>query len=128
MVKSVIDTLENIKDKSENGIKSINICFLTHSPFILSDIPSENVLRLDSSKDEKNKILEETFAANINDLLASGFFMDTLIGEFAEERITKVIDNISKKNVKEDDQKIINIIGDSFLKASVSQFKEKLDD
>lgn len=110
LVKNLMDSFENIRSKGEKGIKSINVCFLTHSPFILSDIPSENVLRLDENINEGEAEIEETFAANINDLLANGFFMETLMGEFADSKITRVIDNISKKEFKEEDNQIIEIM------------------
>jgi predicted ATPase len=95
LIKNLLESLELIKNKDELGIESINICFLTHSPFILSDIPKSNILRL--SLDEKGKsIIEknsrETFGANIHDLLANDFFLSNSIGSFALENINSIID------------------------------------
>ena len=77
-------------------IRGLNICFVTHSPFVLSDIPSENVLFLDH--DEINELQTvpyrekiETFAANIHDLLNNGFFVNGTIGNFAESCIKEVV-------------------------------------
>lgn len=95
LVKNLLESLELIKNKDELGIESINICFLTHSPFILSDIPKSNILRL--SLDDKGKsIIEknrrETFGANIHDLLVNDFFLSNSIGSFALENINSIID------------------------------------
>jgi hypothetical protein len=78
----------------DNDINNINIIFVTHSPFILSDIPKSNVLRLAVNKEglsnpsvpEKN-----TFAANVHELLADSFFLSSSIGEFAKNKINEII-------------------------------------
>ena len=77
------------------NIKSINICFITHSPFILSDIPSNNIMFLKVvegiSIQEKSK--KNTFGANIHNLLIDNFFFDSniYIGEFAYSKINETI-------------------------------------
>ncbi|MDO6434803.1 AAA family ATPase [Flavitalea sp. BT771] len=79
------------------NIKAINFVFITHSPFILSDIPKGNTLFLDrpdcgaaTPLDAKNK--KNTLGANIHELLAGGFFMNDTIGVFAVRKIKEVID------------------------------------
>ena len=93
-----VNTLINELDKfskgmnSVNRIKSINLCFLTHSPFILSDIPANNVLRLQNGKLAPIKEESDTFGANIHDLLANDFFLkDGFMGEFAKTKIQETI-------------------------------------
>ena len=82
--------------KEASYIRNINICFITHSPFILSDITSDNVLFLDH--DDGNELLAipygkeiKTFSANIHDLLNNGFFVDGTIGRFAESCIKEIV-------------------------------------
>ena len=77
-VKEIIYSLENFDCK-------FNIYFMSHSPFILSDIPTKNVLFLKGGKQEFPKI--DTFGANIHTLLSHGFFMEGLMGEFAKNKI-----------------------------------------
>ncbi len=73
-----------------NTIKNINCVFITHSPFILSDIPNSNILFLD--KGEQKSTSTESFAANIHDMLAKKFFMENgLIGEFAKKTLEDLI-------------------------------------
>ena len=66
------------------GIKGIHVQIVTHSPYVLSDIPKTNVLALrkDDPKPEENL---QTFGANIHDLLKNSFFLkDGSIGKFAQ--------------------------------------------
>lgn len=83
--------------------RQIQLILTTHSPFVLSDIPKNNVLFLDRDFNGKTIIsninLENTFGANITDLLADSFFMnDGLIGEFSKNKIQDVIDYINEEN------------------------------
>src|SRR5690606_11563206 len=69
----IYDLLSRLQKIVFKNIKSLNITFITHSPFILSDIPSQNILKMENGKsiadDTKN-----SFASNIHDLLKDEFF------------------------------------------------------
>jgi hypothetical protein len=89
-VSRLIRGIENLKLSKITGI---NLLFVTHSPFILSDIPRQNVLFLDNGKPVVDFKKKNTFGANIHDLLADSFFMGNgLIGDFAKEKIEKTIE------------------------------------
>lgn len=105
--------------------KKFNFIILAHSPFVLSDIPSSNVLFLDkwkeTIKDVSSEVTINTFASNIHTLLSNGFFMSSLMGEHTKEKITEIIDFLNDKKelktIKEEHLKgIINNIGEDFLK------------
>lgn len=86
----------------------IHIILTSHSPFILSDIPKENVIFLEKYKKNDEEVRNEnqkagncknvskdielkTFGANIHTLLSDGFFMsDGLMGEFAKSKIEEI--------------------------------------
>lgn len=75
-----------------------NILMTTHSPFILSDLPKDNVIFLEKNMEQGNCINTTNqldinpFGANIHTLLSHGFFMkDGLIGGFAKEKIQSII-------------------------------------
>jgi len=117
---------------SKNFSQKINLIFSSHSPFILSDIPKENVIFLE--KDEKTGYCKnvtketniETFGANIHTLLSHGFFMkDGLMGEFAKDRINQIINYLNDKESEITDnetaQKYINIIGEPILKRQLQK-------
>lgn len=89
--KFLSELLKSINNLGVNDI-AINILFLTHSPFILSDIPSQNILKLDDGCIMPVDVSENTFGANIHDLLAKDFFLkDGLIGEFSKNIIENII-------------------------------------
>lgn len=90
-------------------LESINICFVTHSPFILSDIPLFNILRLKDGKPETNMNSDQnTFGANIHDLLANEFFMENgFMGEFAKDKLNEVINSLRLEVINHEISKIV---------------------
>lgn len=101
------DLLDYIGHLQVPNIKGINILLLTHSPFILSDIPATNVLRLKNGKVDNDQPL--TFAGNIHQMLSSSFFMDATTGEVARHHYNEIISFYqsarSAENFKKDDFK-----------------------
>ncbi|UXC29517.1 ATP-binding protein [Aliarcobacter butzleri] len=129
------------KELINNLIKTVSkhkvhIIISSHSPFLLSDLPKENVIFLE--KDEKTgkcvnateKMKDfSTFGANIHTLLSHGFFMKGgLIGEFAKEKIDLAIKYLNQKILTEDElnycENIISIIGEPIIKR---ELQRKLD-
>lgn len=116
-----------IKDLFDNILKAdkdrkINLIFTTHSPFILSDMPKENVIYIDNAIN--NSSGENTFAANIHDLFKNNFFDSCngcTIGKFAASEITKLYNKMiaekdyTNSKIKEF-QYIINSIGEPIIK------------
>jgi len=127
LINDLLQAFKNLYLAGKTGIRAINIQLLTHSPFLLSDIPDNNILLLDFSGENGKSITKEatkTFAANINDLLADNFFLeDTLMGKFAEQQVNNLIDKI-KNNVplNDDDELLIENIGDDYLRVSILEF------
>ncbi|MCQ2966829.1 MAG: hypothetical protein MJ250_08880, partial [Alphaproteobacteria bacterium] len=72
-LKKLKSILEGMKINSNNFL---NIFLITHSPFVLSDIPKSNVLFMQTEEDKKNEknIPTHTFAQNIGDMMYSSFF------------------------------------------------------
>lgn len=99
-VFELLEKLKGIEKKIKGIIKGINVLFCTHSPFILSDIPKQNVLFLGNG-DMENK---NTFAGNISTMLSSSFFMkESLIGEFAKNKIEQLLEKLNQQ--KEENRK-----------------------
>jgi hypothetical protein len=91
-ITDLLDYIGKINSKNLSYIEGINITFLTHSPYILSDIPASNTLRLKDGYPIKSEEFEQTFGANIHDLLANDFFMNNgFMGEWAKRKIKGVI-------------------------------------
>jgi len=113
--------LDLIKRAELGNIQNISIVFVTHSPFILSDIPKSNVLFLKEGM-PKDIMQENTFGANIHTLLKNGFFMPNLpIGEFAYEKINKLFGKLNSGELDPDNdldeiyQEIL-LVGEPFLR------------
>lgn len=93
-VNDLITIIESIEF---DNVKNINVILVTHSPFILSDIPTSNILYLKDGKPKTDFSNKNSFGANITDLLAESFFIkDGLIGDFAKNKIQKTIDWLNK--------------------------------
>ena len=131
----LVEILKTYKDRFV-----FNIICNSHSPFILSDLPKENVIFLEKYKKDEDKDQKEgncknvtkdidikTFGANIHTLLSNGFFMsDGLMGEFAKEKIKEILEylndtknKVKLKTIKEEKEQIkaiIESIGEDFLR------------
>jgi len=114
--------------------KRFHIIVTSHSPFILSDLPKENVIFLEKGKQvypfEEGK---QTFGANIHTLLSHGFFMkEGFMGEFAKEKIDKSIKYLNQKAISKEEldycENIVSIIGEPIIKRELQRMlKNKME-
>ena len=147
--KNIYDTINLFLDETELGLHpewqreyiykiltilkqvkflNINILLTTHSPFLLSDIPYQNIVFLNNSTN-----IRQTFGANIHTLLTDSFFMeDGLMGEFAKKKIQEIIDYLNDKKTldeiftkKEHIKQVIEAIGEPFLKEKLLKMYDK---
>lgn len=85
---------------------------MTHSPFILSDIVSENILYLNDG--QAKKVEGNTFGANYYDLLYDSFFFEkNSIGEVATHVIS---DMIKDPETLRKNKWMLDILGDPMIK------------
>jgi len=105
--------------------KNIQIILTTHSPFVLSDIPKNDILFLNNSTGNlniSNLEKENTFGANIYSLLSDSFFMDNTMGKFSENKIKEIIKILTSDHSHYNDkmlnetQFIIDSIGEPIIK------------
>ncbi len=83
--------LESLKKLKLSGIKGINIIFSSHSPFILSDIPHCNVMKLMDGVPLGFEDQKKTFGANIHEMLTDAFFLDeNSNGRFCGKKYSRV--------------------------------------
>jgi hypothetical protein len=135
--KNFISNLLGILDRSNlNEIESINITIVTHSPFMLSDIPSSNILMLPQNK-EINTI-SETLGANFYDLLKNQFFMESSIGAVVEKHLVSILNTFYETDINNElienynqNKKFLDLffknLGDSYLKSLVSDVLNKMN-
>lgn len=143
-ISTLIEILDVVLEKNEK----VQIFITSHSPFIVSDLPSDNVIFLDIFNKDDREVLNDTqkinnckvigsekkgktFASNIHTLLKNGFFLESTIGEFAKNKIKNIINEISilseKKEIEEEKKRelenVIELIGEPIIRLKL---KEKL--
>ena len=83
--------LSGLRNITLENVKSIHLIIVTHSPYVLSDIPRTNVLAL--KKDEKEPIEGlHTLGANVYDMLKDSFFLEGgAMGLFAQWEVAHLM-------------------------------------
>lgn len=138
--RKFIDDLLKALYSIENLTQNINLLFITHSPFILSDIPKQNVLFLEvengKSKPSSYKG-DNTFGENIHQMLTDGFFISDTKGAFVKDKIQKFL-NYYEKTKDEDNKpdnfdiqikwydKFIALIGEDYIRAVLYNHLDEL--
>lgn len=115
-VKKLIDYFArcNLNNKI---IKSINVIIATHSPFVLTDILTQNTLYLAEGK--RIIVGRQSFGANYYDMLHDSFFFDdSALGCVSTMRIKEWLTGVDEKGKKVagiDDQEAQALIGDPLI-------------
>lgn len=117
LVGFLIDVLQGLH---LNNIKDIHIILSTHSPFVLSDIPSSNTLRLCDGVQQPNGD-KEMFGANVYDILNDNFFMPQFIGDFAAQKIVDIVGRVDRscnepKAIRDSLREEVALVGDTFIR------------
>jgi len=115
-VKNLIDYISRCH-LDNNIIKSINIIIATHSPFVLTDILTQNTLYLD--KGNPRVVDNQTFGANYYDMLHDSFFFeDTALGGVATQRIKEWLTGKNEKGESVETlgaEEVQSMIGDPLI-------------
>jgi len=84
--------VETLKESSYN--LNYHVVCTSHSPFIVSDLPKDNIVFLNKGKIDYLKDNEYTFGENIHTLLNDSFFMqkDMMMGKIAEYKLRECFD------------------------------------
>lgn len=132
--------VDNIGAKAEEENKKVQIILTTHSPFVLSDIPTDRVVFLDEKPITKKvytkKSLDDqplTFGSNIHDLYMNSFFLEGgLMGDYAKQKINEVANKLINYNPKqkqeikwEDIRKLINQIGEPIIRTRLVELYDQ---
>lgn len=100
----VLYLLTQLANVHFNRDLAINLVFVTHSPFILSDIPRQNVLFLKNGAPDRS-MQEDTFGANIHTMLQSGFFLNSVpIGDFSKVKINRMFALLNQSSALNEDE------------------------
>lgn len=140
MCRTFISKMHRVTAKRCVGTE-FQVILSTHSPFMLSDVLSEQVIRMDY--DDKGLCVisqnnESTFAANIHSIMANSFFLEYTIGEQARSILTQKFaflkdcfqrrEFLSKSEIAEiyHIRTIAQNIGDELIRYSFMSIIEKL--
>lgn len=100
----------------------------SHSPFLVSDLPTQNLVFLDVDSENNSIVLKKdesikTFGGNLGELYIDAFFMEGgLISRFAGNKIQILIDKVNDKvPLYEEDKFILKNIGDEFIKVQINK-------
>ena len=102
-IKNLLEVLKRLKLNESFGI---HLLMTTHSPFILSDIPSSQIMYLEEGErlqGNRLKGMPNPFAANVSEILHQSFFLDKgFMGEFARDRILSLARFLKGEPTSED--------------------------
>ena len=122
------DLIYAIRKMRYGGIRAINIIIATHSPYILSDFPKNNVLCLEKGTVYQDTLdgMGNTFGANVYDILNSRFFMKEFVGKFAVRKLEEIIETVKEGGeitMEEYRQrkKLVDVIGDEFIREKLTE-------
>lgn len=91
--RMLIYNLMNVLKQSDISSRgSVYVMMTTHSPFILSDIPKDNILYLKDGEQQNSESFINPFCANVNDILKQSFFLNEgFIGRYAQKKIESLM-------------------------------------
>lgn len=131
------------------------IILTTHSPYLISDLPKENIILLEKDKKTGKRTARKSnygFASNYYDIMSDSFFLDDTIGEFAKQKINGCIQAINRISddldklandelilhdglslfieesleTIEEQNKIIDLVGDKFIQKQLQQLLDSV--
>lgn len=121
-----------------NSNKDVNIQVIlsTHSPFMLSDVIPEQIIRITYDDTGLCKVLPQnetpSYGGNIYSIMANEFFLDYTIGEMSRIHISKIISILNsileKDKMEEDDfiqaeilSEVVPYIGDNIIQEGLAR-------
>ncbi|MFW0950773.1 AAA family ATPase [Vibrio parahaemolyticus] len=106
-----IKELVNFFSKVKHQEQVLQVIITSHSPFVLSDLPSESINILD-----ERCVDSSFFGANIFQIYNKGFLLERTVGQFSYEKISSAIQELRTNGEDDDTRNIIDMIGDQVVK------------
>lgn len=113
---------------NESRPLQIQLFMATHSPFMLTDMFENNIIRLKRKGIGRTPIVvssEKFVAGDINGILKNGFFMKGTLGAYIEKKIIKILKHLKRGNVNGKELKFVNAIGNPIMRAILRQRIQK---
>jgi len=109
---------------------NIQLVLTSHSPFLLSDLPKQNITILDKSltgsSQNGTELKMNTFGANLYDLYSGPFFLgQKRTSDFAYSKIKDLINAVENKRISKKDRvgymALANLIGDEVIQYRIKK-------
>ena len=130
LIKILNKNLSEILE-TERREKKIQLIFTTHSPYMLSDIKSGNVIMIEKNQEtgySEGKVLQNTFAKNIQEIMKENL-IDNIYGDFALAKINSMIDRLNGEEKQEGNEeellKEIHLISEPILRNKLLEMYDK---
>lgn len=126
LARRLLDSLTNWLSHYTDA--PVQIILTTHSPFLLSDICSENVQVLRRTSDALATVSNptmQTYAANIYSILIDSLILDSGYGELALKQINQTMERLHsqdriEENEKADIRALVHHVGEQLVKNELS--------
>ncbi|CAA9203277.1 hypothetical protein FLACOL7796_04676 [Flavobacterium collinsii] len=116
---------------------SIQLILTSHSPFLLSDLPKQNITILNNEKSESSSfdginLAINTFGGNLYDLYSEPFFLgNRRTSDFAYDKIKYLIEKVELDKYTNEEKKelvkLTNILGDDIIKYRINSLLNSND-
>ena len=131
----------NVLLSKRNPNAELQVLISTHSPFMLSDVMSSQVIKMDYDENGKcviSKSEKPYYAANVHSIMADGFFLEYTIGEqvriFLQDKFKLLQELASRKEKLSSSEKeeltmirrLVPNIGDAIIRHCFCLLLEKL--
>lgn len=109
---------------------NVQLILTSHSPFLLSDLPNQNITILDKDRKGASQdgidLFNKTFGGNLYDLYSEPFFLGKKrTSDFAYSKIKELIASIEKKSFRNLDKasllSIADLIGDEIIQFQIKK-------
>jgi predicted ATP-binding protein involved in virulence len=122
----LVDFIEKFFPKN-----TVQLIITSHSPFLASDLPTENILFLKKGESNRTGFHEEfsdkqTFASNIHALYSDAFFIQgATIGDFSKKILNEIIDYLNSGKYSPESnnryRELIQKIGEPVIKNKLTE-------
>ena len=140
-INSLIEFVNLVMEGKKDNVQ---IILSSHSPLVLSDIPSSCITFLkrvtDRDGDPYAEVVDKedcsTFGGNLYDLLKDSFFLESAMGSFAQNKLNSISQLYFSKELQKDaylDKRpefkfVVDSLADKYLNQSFSYMLERMDE
>lgn len=117
MISNIVEVINGLYGEHPEWRAGCQLLITTHTPYLLSDLLPCFITRIEKGDDNLYiRKGENSFAANLYDILKSNFFVCNPIGEFALSKLNCMLERDAGK-----DRELIENVGDEYLRRQLER-------